>query len=265
MKGAQIIIFANQKGGVGKSTCCRELGIYLAGLGYRLLLVDSDPQGNLTKGLVEEEHEGLYKALTVGEIVLSEIDSSLCLLCGDYRLSMLEKSLIGEIDGYLRLKELFQEQIFNSFDYILIDSPPSLGLLSVNGLVAARHLVIPMNSSLYSLQGTNDLFKTVSKVKKSLNPELTLLGVIINAYESIPVITRQIREEIQESFGDKVFGTVLSKSIKLEESIALKRGVIHHKKLDRSRVKDEVCALGEEFLSLLGMGSQELKEAGYGT
>jgi len=262
MKVPKVIIFANQKGGVGKSTLTREIGFYLASLGLQVLLVDSDPQGNLTKGLTDEENRGLYEALTGEEIALTNIDSSLTLLCGDYRLSMLEKSLIGEIDGYLRLKELFETPIFESFDYILIDSPPSLGLLSVNGLVAARHLVIPMNPSLYSLQGTNDLFKTVSKVKNSFNPDLSLLGVIINSYDSIPIITRQIKSEIQESFGAKVFGTVLSKSIKLEESIALKRGVIHHNRLDKSRAKKEICTLGDELLSRLNGPANQ--EAGHG-
>lgn len=263
MKRPETIIFANQKGGVGKSTLSREIGIYLASLDHQVLLADSDPQGNLTKGLIEEDKEGLYEALTGEKVVLTRIASSLTLLCGDYRLAMLEKSLIGEIDGYLRLKELFQKPVFNPFDYILIDSPPSLGVLSVNGLAAARHLVIPMNPSLYSLQGTNDLFKTVSKVKANLNPELSLLGVIVNAFDSIPVITRQIKQEIRESFGDKVFHTALSKSIKLEESIASKTGVIFHNKLDKSRAKQEVCALGDELLSRLnGMGS---REAAYGS
>jgi len=196
----ETIIFANQKGGVGKSTLSREIGIYLSRLDHQVLLVDADPQGNLTKGLIEEDKEGLYEALTGGKVVLTRIASSLRLLCGDYWLAGLEKSLIGEMDGYSRLKELFQEPVFNPFDYILIDSPPSLGVLSVNGLVAARHLVLPMNPSLYSLQGANDLFKTVSKVKKTLNPGLSFLGVIINSYDSIPVITRQIREEIREAF-----------------------------------------------------------------
>ena len=131
----------------------------------------------------------------------------------------------------------------------------------MNALTAANHLVIPMNPSLYSMQGTNDLLATIAKVKKSLNPSLSLLGVIINGFESLPVITRQIGEEIRQAFGQKVFATVLSKSIKLEESIALKQGVIYHRKLDRSRARDEVCALGEELLGRL----DGQKEVSHGT
>ena len=251
MRKTRIIVFSNQKGGVGKTTLTRELGIYLAGLGRGILLVDTDPQGNLSKSLVGEQRQGLYEALTGGSIVLTEVETALSLLYGDFRLAALEKSLIGEIDSYMRLRELFKEPIFEPFDYILIDSPPSLGLLSVNGLAAAHHLVVPLNPTLYSLQGTNDLFNTVSKVRSTLNPELSLLGVIINAYDSVPVISRQLKAEIKEAFGSQVFSTVLSKSIKLEEAIARKTGVIYHPHLDRSRAKDEVCALGDELLSRL--------------
>jgi chromosome partitioning protein len=109
-----------------------------------------------------------------------------------------------------------------------------------------------MNPSLYSMQGTNDLMRTVSKVRANLNPGLSLLGVIINAYDSVPVITRQIREEIERSFGDKVFATVLSKSIRIEEAIASRQGVIYHKRLGASRAREEVRALGDELLSRLG-------------
>ena len=263
MKGLKTIIFANQKGGVGKTTLTRELGIYLGSLSHRVLMVDADPQGNLTKSLVEEKQQGLYEALTGGRIVITEPScSSVSLLCGDCRLAALEKSLIGEIDGYLRLKELFKNPLFGSFEYILIDSPPSLGLLSVNGLAASGHLVVPMNPSLYSLQGTNDLLNTVSKVKANLNPEISLLGVIINAYDSIPVITRQLRQEIEEAFGPLLFQTVLSKSIKLEEAIASKTGVIHHKRLDRSRAKEEVGLLGDELLSRLDGSKRQEKTHG---
>jgi len=252
MNGPETIIFANQKGGVGKSTIKPgDRDISLSSKGLRVLLVDTDPQGNLTRGLVDEDKAGLYEALATGEIFLTEIDTTLSLLCGDYRLAGLEKSLIGEIDGYHKLKELFKKPVFKSFDYILIDSPPSLGYMSVNGLAAARYLLVPMNPSLYSFQGTNDLFKTVSKVKNSFNPELKLSGVIINSYDRIPVITRQIKQEIREVFGDKVFSAMLSRSIKLEESIAAKTGVIFHKSHDKSRAKAEVCALGDELLSRL--------------
>ena len=243
------IVFSNQKGGVGKTTLSRELGIYLAGLSLEVLLVDTDPQGNLSKSLLEGERPpGLYEALTEERIELSEITSCLSLLSGDFRLAMLEKSLIGEIDGYVRLKALLQTPFFERFEYILIDSPPSLGVLSVNGLAAASHLVVPMNASLYALQGTNDLFKTVGKVKSTLNPALSLLGVIINSFESVPVISRQLKDEIREVFGEKVFRTALSKSVKLEEAIARRRGVIDHPHLERSRAKEEVRALGDELI-----------------
>jgi chromosome partitioning protein len=249
---ARRVVFANQKGGVGKTTLCRELGIYLASCGQQVLLVDSDPQGNLTGSLVEQAGEGgLYEALTGEEVQLLQLEPALWLLSGDGRLAVLEKHLIGELDAYLRLRQLLEDGRFERFDLILIDSPPSLGILSVNGLVASRHLVIPMNPSLYSLQGTNDLLETVSKVRATLNPELALAGVIINAFDRVPVITRQIREEIQEAFGEQVFSTVLSKSIKLEEAIATRRGVIHHRHLERSRAGQEVAALGEELLSRL--------------
>ena len=129
-------------------------------------------------------------------------------------------------------------------------------MLTVNALTAAQHLVIPMNSSLYSMQGTNDLMRTVSKVRGNLNPALSLLGVIINAYDSVPVITRQIRAEIENSFGEKVFATVLSKSIRIEEAIVARQGVIHHKHLSGSRVREEVQALCGELLRRLGDGVQ---------
>jgi chromosome partitioning protein len=246
------VIFSNQKGGVGKTTLTRELGIYLSSLGRHILLVDCDPQGNLTKSLLEATDGGLYDALTSDGAAPIALDGHLSLLAGDFRLALLEKSLIGEIDAYSRLRTLLCDASLDAFDYILLDTPPSLGVLTVNALTAARHLVIPMNPSLYSMQGTNDLLRTVSKVRANLNPELSLLGVIINAYDSVPVITRQIREEIERSFAEKMFGTVLSKSIKLEEAIASRQGVIHHKHLGESRAREEVQALGDELLARLG-------------
>jgi chromosome partitioning protein len=245
-----VIIFSNQKGGVGKTTLTRELGIYLAGRGRTVLLIDCDPQGNLTRGLTEEDDAGpgLYEAIEGGAINFTKINENLELLRGDVRLASLEKSLIGEIDAYLKLKELLCSDHFKKYELILLDTPPSLGVLTINALTAANYIIIPMRPALYTLQGTNDLMNAVSKVKKTLNPELNLLGVIINGFESIPVITREITKEIEESFKDKLFKTVLSKSIKIEEAIAEKAGVTELKKLDKSRAKDEVARIGSELL-----------------
>ncbi len=254
---ARTILFSNQKGGVGKTTLTREIGLTLACSGKRVLLVDCDPQGNLTKSLVDgaEGSGGLYDALCdAGGIRITELDEHLSLLAGDFRLSLLEKSLIGEIDAYTRLKALLGDPGLGAFDLVLLDTPPSLGVLTVNALAAASDLVIPMNPSLYSMQGTNDLLRTVSKVRSSLNPSVNLLGVIVNAYDSVPVITRQIRAEIDSSFGEKVFRTVLSKSVRLEEAIAARRGVIQH--ASSHKVAGEVRALAAELLQRLEGGPQ---------
>ena len=254
-----IIIFPNQKGGCGKTTTSRELSLFTASLGKQVCIIDADPQGNLTKSLVSEDDiiSGLYNALNRESYELMEVNENLWLLAGDKRLASLEKRLIGEMDAFTRLKDMLHSDnnIFADFDYIFIDSPPSLGILTGNGLVAATHFVIPMSPALYTLQGTNDLMDTVSKVRRNLNPDLKLLGVIINAYDAKPVITRQIAEEIREGFGDKVFAAHLSKTIKIEEAIARKIGVPDLKRLDRSRAREEIEAIGREMLRRLGDGN----------
>ena len=250
-----IIIFSNQNGGCGKTTTSRELAMFTASLGKKVCIIDTDPQGNLTKSLVDEEDitTGLYEALNNQPYKLMRVNGNLRLLAGDKRLAALEKSLVGEMDAFTRLKDLLNENndLFGVFDYIFIDSPPSLGILTGNGLVAATHIVIPMSPALYTLQGTNDLMDTVSKVRRTLNPDLKLSGVIINAYDSKPVITRQIAEEIREGFGDMVFATHLSKTIKIEEAIAQKTGVTELRRLDKSRAREEVTAITGELLKRL--------------
>ncbi len=259
------IVFSNQKGGVGKTTTTRELGIYLAEKSYRVLLIDSDPQGNLSKSLVDEPGFGLYEALSDashgGDYEPIDVKLNLSLLSGGVKLAGLERSLIGELDAFTRLKELIKGEasgeLFQTYDFILIDSPPSLGVLTGNALTASDWLIIPMNPSLYSMQGTNDLMATFSKVRKNFNPELQLLGVIVNAYDSVPSITKQIHAEIREAFGEKVFSSVLSKSIKIEEAIASKTGVTAKKGtrsgMHSSKIAEEVKAIGEELLFRLNL------------
>jgi chromosome partitioning protein len=249
-----VTIFSNQKGGVGKTTLARELGVYVSARGFHVLLVDADPQGNLSKSLLPDDAVagGLYDALEGSAIAVQDLSPSLSILSGDFRLSALEKSLVGEIDAFGRLRDLFETDHFRNYHHIFVDTPPSLGVLTGNALAAGDYVLIPMRPALYSMQGTNDLMKTVAKVKKTINPSLNLLGVIINGFDSQPVIVREIRKEIEESFGDKVFATVLSQTIKLEEAIAERTGVIYLKHLAKSRAKEEVERIGAELLARLG-------------
>lgn len=242
------IIFSNQKGGVGKTTVCRELGISLAQAGHRVLFVDCDPQGNLTKS-ISEDGEGLYEALMGENPSPCEISENLSLLKGNIRLSLLEKNLLGEIDAYSRLTDYLESNsLFINFDFILFDTPPSLGILTVNALAAADYLVVPVSCRLYSMQGTNDLMATVSKVRKNLNPDIRLLGVVINNFDRVPVISRQIKAEIEDAFGEVVFESVLSKSIRIEEAIASKSGVSQMGDAVGGRVKEELLSLTQELL-----------------
>lgn len=245
------IVFSNQKGGVGKTTVCREMGIALSLQGKKVLLVDTDPQGNLSKSLLGYE-EGLYDALSEGYTTIQPISETLSLLSGDIRLSLLEKNLLGEIDAYQRLNELFKKEVFQPFDFILIDTPPSLGILTLNALCASDSLIIPVSCRMYSLQGTNDLMTTVSKVRKNLNPDLKLLGVVINAFDRVPVIMREIKEEIEKAFGEAVFSQILGRSVRVEEAIAENKGVLELTTKDR--IKDEIEALGLELLNRCSHG-----------
>jgi chromosome partitioning protein len=241
------IVFSNQKGGVGKTTSCRELGISLSLQGKKVLLVDTDPQGNLSKSLMNVTGAGLYYALTDGQVIIDELTPTLSILPGDIRLSLLEKNLLGEIDAYQRLSELFELNCFKEFDFILIDTPPSLGILTLNALAASDALVIPVSCRMYSLQGTNDLMNTVSKVRKNLNPDLKLLGVLINAFDRVPVIMKEIREEIEKAFGEAVFSQVISKSVRVEEAISEKKGITELS--TRDRIKEDILSLTHELLS----------------
>jgi len=215
-----IIAVTNQKGGVGKTTTAVNVSAALAFKGKRVLLVDTDSQGHSTKSIVVEserfEHS-LYDALMNSSVPLASVI---------VRSSMakLEPSLLGQIDAHFRLKEVLA-QVKGKYDFILIDTPPTLGLITLNSLVAATHLLIPIQSSFLCLEGTDDLLETIEKVKKVANPNLQILGVLITLHDHRTNIAKDVVDRIVHVFGDKVFKTTISKSVKLEESPAYKESI----------------------------------------
>ena len=248
------IVFTNQKGGVGKTTLTRELGCYFAHeKGLKVILVDCDSQGNLSKSFISHPQGGLYEAVTEDSVRILPVSGRLDLLAGTKYLSLLEKQLVGEYDGYLKFKELFERDEFSHYDLVLMDTPPSLGILTGNALTAADHLVMPITASQYALQGAGDLLETMEKIRRSLNPSLYPLGVALNNYNPVTVIGRELKEEVRKGFGEVCFRSVISRSIRLEEAIAERKGVVQLTGKIWQRSADEIRSLGDEILIRAGL------------
>jgi chromosome partitioning protein len=228
---ALIISIANQKGGVGKTTTAINLSAAIAEKGLKTLLVDLDPQANASLSYLDRKQVGksVYEALTETDLPFKEIVVRSSILHLDVApssisLAKLESRLVGELDGHFRLKDKLQTVIAD-YDYIVLDTPPTLGLLTVNALVASTHLLIPIQSSYFSLEGTDDLLETVEKIKARPNPDLQILGVVITLHDKRTILARDIKKQIKEVFGDKVFKTIISKNVRLEESPAYKESI----------------------------------------
>ena len=246
---SKIITFGQQKGGTGKTTMTREIGIYLAVSGHHTLLIDTDPQGNLTKGLTDFEKRGTYHAFIEEPFDLHRIRDKLYLMHGSEKLSRLERNLIGEVDAYTRLQNILSGTLFRPFEYILIDTPPTLGVMTLNALVASDYLAIVVNPAVYTLQGTNILMSTYTKIRENLNSNLSILGAFVNAVDSRPVIVREIMDELHSSFNTLLITPPLSRSVKIEEAIPKQAGVVE---LGKSKVKDEIEAIGQELIRRAG-------------
>ncbi|MGH9824239.1 MAG: ParA family protein [Blastocatellia bacterium] len=226
-----IISIANQKGGVGKTTTAINLSAGLALSDKRVLLVDVDPQGNSSISFLDPRQlsASAYELLTddtvpIDEVICRSPLAGLDVLPAKISLAKFESKLIGEFDAPFRLKERL-ESLGDRYDYIVIDTPPTLGLITVNALVASDYLIIPIQSSYFALEGSDDLLETVEKIKARPNPRLQVLGVLITLHDKRTTLARDIFEQIKDVFGEKVFSTVITRSVRLEESPAYKETI----------------------------------------
>ncbi|MDL2288313.1 AAA family ATPase [Oscillospiraceae bacterium OttesenSCG-928-F05] len=247
---AKILAIVNQKGGVGKTTTCVNLTAALKERGKRVLVCDFDPQGNTTSGL------GLAKNLekTVYDLLVNEESIGPLIVSTDYgdvlpsnkTLSGAEIELVSALGREYRLKNAIQE-IRDAYDFILIDCPPSLGLLTLNALCAADGVLVPVQCEYYALEGLSDLMYTIRAVKKVLNSALEIEGIVLTMYDSRTNLSLQVAEEVKKHFPGKIYGAVIPRNVRLSEAPSHGMPVLAYDRLSRGaesylKLADEIIA-----------------------
>ena len=256
---ARVICIANQKGGVGKTTTSVNLSAALASRGRRVLLIDLDPQGNASSGLGLKKYEyqdsNIYHAL-IGEQTLEQVVrpcgvKGLFVAPANPDLVGAEIELVDTPKREFRLKDSLR-QCLASYDYVFIDCPPSLGLLTLNALSAANAFVVPLQCEYYALEGLSQLLNTAGLVKKNINPELRIEGIVLTMFDTRNNLSHQVVSEIQTHFGDKVFKAIIPRNVRLSEAPSHGQPIIDY---------DQRSIGAQKYLEL----AEELDNKVYGT
>lgn len=220
----KVIAISNQKGGVGKTTTSINLSACLAARGKKVLVVDSDPQGNTTSGLgidnnsVENStYDCLVNQISINDVILETEYKNLWISPGNISLAGAELELVDEENREFRMKKAIEE-VKENYDFIIIDCPPSLGLITLNAFAAADSVLIPIQCEYYALEGLSQLTKTIKMVKQGLNKNLKIEGVLLTMYDSRLKLSGQVVEEVKKYFGATVYNTVIPRNVRLSEA-----------------------------------------------